>query len=48
MAGGNLAQRLEAIRVLFEPGWEKDSDALRLQCSVWLEIMEWQNSPISS
>jgi hypothetical protein len=34
MAGGNLTQLLEAIRVLLELGWEKDSDALSLQCSL--------------
>jgi hypothetical protein len=48
MAGGDLAQLLEAIRVLLELGWGKDSDALRLQCSFSLEIMGWQNPPISS
>jgi hypothetical protein len=49
MAGCNLAQTfLEAIRAMLELGWEKDSDALRLQCSFSLEIMEWQNPPISS
>jgi hypothetical protein len=38
----------EAIRKLLELGWEKDSDALLLQCSFSLETMEWQNLPILS